>query len=58
MEDSCHDYGGLRLVLTVGAPDDAALAKYVVSLCALGNVRDTLEAFAEAERQAILAAVS
>ena len=33
--------GAYDFVLTVEAPDDAALAKYVVSLCALGNVRTT-----------------
>jgi uncharacterized protein with GYD domain len=51
--------GAYDFVLTVEAPDDAALAKYVVSLCALGNVRTTtLKAFTEAEHRAILAAVS
>jgi uncharacterized protein with GYD domain len=39
----------------VEAPDDAALAKYVVSTCSLGNVRTTtLKAFPEAEYRAIL----
>jgi uncharacterized protein with GYD domain len=51
--------GAYDFVLTVEAPDDAALAKYVVSLCALGNVRTTtLKAFTEAEHRAILEAVS
>jgi uncharacterized protein with GYD domain len=47
--------GAYDFVLTVEAPDDAALAKYVVSTCSLGNVRTTtLKAFPEAEYRAIL----
>ena len=51
--------GAYDFVLTAEAPDDAALAKYVVSLCAQGNVRTTtLKAFTEAEYRSILEAVA
>jgi uncharacterized protein with GYD domain len=51
--------GAYDLVLTVEAPDDQALAKYVVSLGSQGNVRTTtLKAFPEAEYRAIIGAVA
>ena len=51
--------GAYDFVMIVEAPDDAALAKYVIRLCSLGNVRTTtLKAFTESEYRAILDAVS
>jgi uncharacterized protein with GYD domain len=51
--------GVYDFVLTVEADDDQAVAKFVVALCALGNVRTTtLKAFSEAESRAILEAVA
>jgi uncharacterized protein with GYD domain len=51
--------GAYDFVMTVEAPDDAAVAKYVIRLCSLGNVRTTtLKAFTESEYRAILDAVS
>lgn len=47
--------GAYDYVITVEAPDDAAVAKYVLSLAALGNVRTTtMGAFAEQEYLPIL----
>ena len=47
--------GAYDFVLTVEAPDDAAVAKYVVSLGSQGNVRTTtLKAFTETEYKAII----
>jgi uncharacterized protein with GYD domain len=51
--------GAYDFVLTVEAPDDAAVAKYVISLCSLGNVRTTtLKAFTETEYRAIINAAA
>lgn len=50
--------GEYDFVITVEAPDDAAVAKYVISLGSLGNVRSTsLKAFTESEYLPILEAV-
>jgi uncharacterized protein with GYD domain len=50
--------GEYDFVITVEAPDDAAVARYAVSLGALGNVRTTtMKAFTESEYLAILEAV-
>ena len=47
--------GAYDFVMTIEAPDDAAVAKFVLSLCALGNVRTTtLKAFPETEYRAII----
>ena len=47
--------GAYDFVLTVEAPDDAAVAKFAVALGSLGNVRTTtLKAFTEAEYRAIV----
>lgn len=49
--------GAYDFVLTVEAPDDQALAKFVVSLGAQGNVRTTtLKAFTESEYKGIIGA--
>lgn len=51
--------GAYDFVMTVEAPDDAAVAKFVIALGSLGNVRtSTLKAFTEPEYRAILDAVS
>ena len=51
--------GAYDFVMTIEAPDDAAVAKFVLSLCALGNVRTTtLKAFTETEYRAIIDAAS
>jgi uncharacterized protein with GYD domain len=51
--------GAYDFVLTAEANDDQAVAKFVVALGALGNVRTTtLKAFSEAESRAILEAVA
>jgi len=51
--------GAYDFVLTVEAPDDAAVAKFVVALCSLGNVRTTtLKAFPETEYRAIIEAAA
>jgi uncharacterized protein with GYD domain len=51
--------GAYDFVMTIEAPDDAAVAKFVLSLCALGNVRTTtLKAFTEAEYRAIIDAAA
>jgi uncharacterized protein with GYD domain len=45
--------------MTVEAPDDAAVAKFVIALCSLGNVRTTtLKAFPETEYRAIIEAAA
>jgi uncharacterized protein with GYD domain len=47
--------GAYDFVMTIEAPHDAAVAKFVLSLCALGNVRTTtLKAFTETEYRAII----
>jgi uncharacterized protein with GYD domain len=54
MTMGAYDFG-----MTVEAPDDQAIAKYVIALCGFGNVRTTtLKAFTEAEYRAIVEAVS
>lgn len=51
--------GVYDFVVTVEAPDDAAVAKFVVALGSLGNVRTTtLKAFPEEEFRAIIEAAS
>ena len=51
--------GAYDFVMTIEAPDDTAVAKFVLSLCALGNVRTTtLKAFTETEYRAIIDAAS
>jgi uncharacterized protein with GYD domain len=51
--------GAYDFVMTVEAPDDAAVAKFVIALCALGNVRTTtLKAFTETEYRAIIDAAA
>ena len=51
--------GAYDFVLTVEAPDDAAVAKFVISLCGLGNVRTTtLKAFTETEYRTIIDAAA
>jgi uncharacterized protein with GYD domain len=51
--------GAYDFVLTVEAPDDQSLAKYVVSLGSQGYVRTTtLKAFTEAEYKGIITAAS
>jgi uncharacterized protein with GYD domain len=51
--------GAYDFVMIVEAADDAAVAKFVIALCSLGNVRTTtLKAFTEPEYKAILEAVS
>jgi uncharacterized protein with GYD domain len=51
--------GAYDFVMTIEAPDDAAVAKFVLSLCALGNVRTTtLKAFTETEYRAIIDAAA
>jgi uncharacterized protein with GYD domain len=51
--------GSYDFVMTLEAPDDQAVAKYVLSLGAQGNVRTTtLKAFPEAEYRDILRALA
>ena len=51
--------GDYDFVNIVEAPDDQAIAKYVLSLAALGNVRTTtLKAFPEAEYRDIIQALA
>jgi uncharacterized protein with GYD domain len=51
--------GAYDFVVTVEAPDDAAVAKFVIALCSLGNVRTTtLKAFTETEYRAIIGAAA
>jgi uncharacterized protein with GYD domain len=49
-------FGPYDFVHILAAPDDAAMAKYVLALGALGNVRTTvLKAFDETEHNAFIA---
>jgi uncharacterized protein with GYD domain len=51
--------GAYDFVITAEAPDDQALAKYVVSLGSQGNVRTTtLKAFTETEYKGIIGGVA
>jgi uncharacterized protein with GYD domain len=51
-------FGPYDFVHILEAPDDAAIAKYVLALGAIGNVRSTvMKAFDEAEHNAIIAAL-
>jgi uncharacterized protein with GYD domain len=58
MGDFFMTMGAYDMVLTVDAPDDAALARYVLQVAGQGNVRSTtLKAFPEAEYKTIVASV-
>jgi uncharacterized protein with GYD domain len=51
-------FGPYDFVHILEAPDDAAIAKYVLALGAIGNVRSTvMKAFDEAEHNAFIAAL-
>ncbi|HEX6119399.1 MAG TPA: GYD domain-containing protein [Dongiaceae bacterium] len=57
MGDFYMTMGGYDMVAHLEAPDDATVAKFVLSLAAGGNVRtQTLKAFSEDEYRKILAA--
>lgn len=58
MGDFYMTMGGYDMVTHVEAPDDATMAKFVLSLASGGNVRThTLKAFAEDEYRKILGAL-
>jgi uncharacterized protein with GYD domain len=55
----CMTMGDYDFVNIVEAPDDQAIAKYALSLGALGNIRTTtLKAFPEAEYRDIIQALA
>ena len=50
--------GRCDVVVTVEAPDDAALAKLILATASMGNVRtETMRAFTEQEYRSIVAAL-
>ena len=58
MGDFYMTMGGYDMVTHVDAPDDATMAKFVLSLASAGNIRThTLKAFSEDEYRKILGAL-
>ena len=52
-------FGPYDLILNVEAPNDEAMAKFVLSVAAKGNLRSTtIKVFSEAETDKIVAAVT
>lgn len=58
MKDFYLTMGGYDMIAVFEAPDDQAMAKHVLSLASLGNLRTTtLKAFSEAEYRDIMQAL-
>ena len=58
LKDMHLTFGAYDLVVTVEAPDDAAMAKFNLAVASRGNVRTTtLKAFSEADFRKIVASL-
>lgn len=58
IKDVCMTIGPYDMAVRAEAPDDAAMARFILALASGGNVRTTtLKAFAEAEYREIIAAL-